>query len=84
MKIKVLGPGCMKCQRLYADVIKALESTGITTAEVEKVEKIDEIMSYGVMSTPALIIDGEVKSSGRLPKVSEIAVWIINAAAKEG
>ncbi|MCU0664994.1 MAG: thioredoxin family protein, partial [Myxococcota bacterium] len=60
MKVKVLGTGCPKCKKLFAEAEKAVASCGIS-AEVEKVEKIDDIMSYGVMMTPALVVDGEVK-----------------------
>ncbi len=82
MKIKVLGTGCPKCKKLYAEAEKAVTSSGIP-AELEKVEKIDDIMKYGVMMTPALVVDGEVKASGRIPPASEIVSWIMTAAAKE-
>ncbi len=82
MKIQVLGTGCPKCKKLYAEAEKAIEASGVPAA-LEKVEKIDEIMAYGVMMTPALVVDGEVKSSGRIPTVSEIASWLTTAAAKE-
>jgi small redox-active disulfide protein 2 len=81
MKIKVLGTGCAKCKKLYAEAEKGLASSGVT-AELEKVEQIDDIMKYGVMMTPALVIDEEVKSSGRIPPAAEIATWITTAAAK--
>lgn len=83
MKIKVLGPGCMKCRRLYEEAGKAVAQSGVQ-AEIEKVEKIAEIMAHGVAMTPALIIDGEVKAAGRIPNVSEIVSWITTAAAKSG
>lgn len=82
MKIQVLGTGCAKCKKLYAEAEKAVAASGLP-AELEKVEKIDEIMAYGVMMTPALVVDGEVKSSGRIPTVSEIASWLTTAGAKE-
>jgi small redox-active disulfide protein 2 len=81
MKIKVLGTGCAKCKMLYAEAQKAIASSGIAV-ELEKVEKIDDIMKFGVMMTPALVINEEVKSSGRLPPASEIVSWITTAAAK--
>jgi small redox-active disulfide protein 2 len=81
MKIKVLGPGCTKCKKLYAEAEKAVKASGIS-AELEKVEKLDEIVKYGVMMTPALVINEEVKSSGRIPPSSEITSWISNAATK--
>jgi len=81
MKIKVLGTGCPKCKKLYAEAEKAVAASGIA-AELEKVEKIDDIMKYGVMMTPALVIDEEVKATGRIPAMSEIVSWITTAAAK--
>lgn len=75
MKVKVLGTGCAKCKKLYGEAEKAIAASG-AKVELEKVEKIDEIMKYGVMMTPALIIDSEVKSNGRIPPASEIAAWI--------
>ena len=82
MKIKVLGTGCAKCKKLYAEAEKAVSASGVS-AELEKVEKLDDIMKYGVMMTPALVIDDEVKSSGRIPQSAEIGKWITTAAAKE-
>jgi small redox-active disulfide protein 2 len=81
MKIKVLGAGCAKCKLLYAEAQKAVAAAGIGV-ELEKVEKIDEIMKYGVMVTPALVVDEQVKASGRIPPASEIVSWIMTAAAK--
>ena len=75
MKIHVLGPGCMKCNKLYAEVEKALEQAGVS-AELCKVEKIDEIMKFGVALTPALVINGVVKAAGNVPSASRIAAWI--------
>ncbi len=71
MEIKVLGTGCKKCDDLYDNVIKALSQAG-KDAEVEKVEDIVSIMSFGVMSSPALVIDGEVVVTGRVVQVEEI------------
>jgi small redox-active disulfide protein 2 len=82
MEIKVLGTGCPKCKKLYAEAEQAVAHTGIS-ATLTKVETLDEIMSYGVMMTPALVVAGEVKCSGRIPKAAEIAAWITTAAAKE-
>ena len=83
MKIKVLGIGCEKCKKLYAEAEKAVAALGMP-AEIGKVEKIDEIMAYGVMATPALVVDAEVKCAGRIPTSAEIVSWIATAAAKEG
>ena len=66
MKIEVLGSGCAKCTQLYDNVHKALSLAG-KDAEVVKVQDIPSIMKYGVMSTPALVIDGQVRFSGKIP-----------------
>ena len=80
MKIKVLGTGCAKCKKLYAEAEKALASSGVK-AELEKVEKIEEIIQYGIMVPPALVIDEEVKASGRIPQSEEIVSWITAASS---
>ncbi|MCK9521518.1 MAG: thioredoxin family protein [Proteobacteria bacterium] len=79
MQIKVLGTGCPKCKKLYAEAEKAIAASDVDAA-LEKVEKIDDIMAYGVMITPALVIDGAVKSSGRIALAAEISAWITAAA----
>lgn len=79
MEIKVLGTGCAKCKKLYAETEKAITSSG-RQVTLEKVEKIDEIMKFGVMVTPALVVNGEVKVSGRIPAVAEIVGWISSAS----
>jgi small redox-active disulfide protein 2 len=71
MKIEVLGSGCAKCMQLYDNVIKALAMSG-KEAEVVKVQDIPSIMKYGVMSTPALVIDGKLQFSGKLATPEEI------------
>jgi small redox-active disulfide protein 2 len=71
MKIEVLGSGCAKCVQLYDNVKKALAMSG-KEAEVIKVQDIPSIMKFGVMSTPALVIDGKVKFSGKLATPEEI------------
>jgi small redox-active disulfide protein 2 len=81
MKIKVLGTGCAKCKLLYAEAQKAVAAAGVAV-DLEKVEKIDEIVKYGVMMTPALVIADQVKASGRVPPAAEIVSWIMTAAAK--
>jgi small redox-active disulfide protein 2 len=75
MKIEVLGMGCANCKRLYENALEAVKLSG-KEAQVTKVEEIQKIMSYGVMSTPALVIDGVVKAAGKVPKVEEIKGWI--------
>jgi len=69
MKIEILGTGCAKCKTLYENAKKAVEESG-KSAEVED---IPSIMKYGVMSTPALVIDGKVKFSGKVASAAEIA-----------
>ena len=81
MKIKVLGTGCQKCKKLFSETEKAIAASGIE-AELEKVERIEEIIKYGVMMTPGLVIDGEVVSSGRVPLDREIVSWIKTMAEK--
>ena len=71
MKIEVLGTGCAKCKTLYENTKKAVEESG-KDAEIIKVEEIPKIMAYGVMSTPALVIDGQVKFSGKVASIGEI------------
>ena len=70
-KIEIVGTGCAKCKRLFANAEQAVKELKIT-AEVVKVEDIDEIVNRGVMLTPALFIDGEVVAEGRVPDVNEI------------
>lgn len=72
MTIKILGTGCPNCKRLEANTQKAVENLGIDTV-VEKVEDIPSIMRYGVMSTPALVIDERVQFMGRVASSDEIA-----------
>ncbi len=79
MEIKVLGTGCPKCKKLFEEAQKAVTESGLS-ATITKVEKIDDIMSYGVMMTPALVIDGEVKAAGKIVKSSQIAGWLREAA----
>lgn len=71
MEIKVLGPGCAKCKSLEKLTKEAVAETGIQ-AEIEKVEDIYKILSFGVMSTPALVINQKLVLSGRVPSMSEI------------
>ena len=70
-KIQILGTGCPKCKLLFANAEAAVKSAGIE-ARVEKVEKIADIVKFGVMSTPALVVDGSVKSAGRVLSPDEI------------
>lgn len=73
--IKVLGTGCSKCKSTVANVNEAVKQSGIE-AEIIKVEDIKEIMKYNVMSTPAVIIDEEVKTKGKIPTIEEIKMLL--------
>lgn len=70
-KIQILGTGCPRCRTLAANVEAAVRSLGIE-AQVEKVERIPEIVKFGVMTTPALVVDGQVKSAGKVLNADEI------------
>ncbi len=75
MKIEILGTGCPKCKKLAELVEQAVKESGIE-AEITKITEINEIMNYGVMITPALVIDGEVKIAGKIPSLEEIKNWL--------
>jgi len=75
MEIKILGGGCPKCERLEAVTRKVVEELGID-ATFTKVKSMAEIMSYDVMTTPALVVDEKVLSSGRVPEFAEIRSWL--------
>jgi small redox-active disulfide protein 2 len=78
MDIKVLGPGCANCVRLEANTRDALADLGLT-ASIEKVTDFPTIIGYGVMSTPGLVVDGAVLSSGRVPSVEDIKRLLVAA-----
>jgi small redox-active disulfide protein 2 len=75
-QIKVLGPGCPKCKTTYNNVLEALKQTGIE-AEVTKIEDIEEMMKYNVLTTPVLMIDDVAKVKGRIADVKEIKQLLI-------
>lgn len=75
MIIKVLGTGCAKCHQLEENTRKAVAELGID-ASIEKVENIKDIMKYGVMKTPALVVDEKVKIMGRVPSADEIKKYL--------
>ena len=75
MDIKVLGPGCAKCEMTRKNVENAVAEAGVD-AEVEKVTDVMEISKYGVFGTPAVVIDGEVKCVGKIPPTEEIKTWL--------
>jgi small redox-active disulfide protein 2 len=70
-EIKVLGPGCPKCKTTYSNVLEAIKQTGIQ-ADVMKIEDIEEMMKYNVLTTPVLMIDEQIKIKGRVAQVREI------------
>jgi len=73
--IQILGTGCPKCRTLAANVEAAMKASGVE-ARIEKVEKIADIMKFGVMMTPALVVDGQVKCVGQVPGADELAKLI--------
>lgn len=74
--IKIFGSGCGKCKATYNNVLAALKETG-TEAIVQKIEDIEEMMKYNVLSTPALMIDEEVKIKGRIANINEVKTFLI-------
>jgi small redox-active disulfide protein 2 len=75
MKVEILGVGCAKCNKLYDLVTDIVKKQGIN-ADIEKVEDLKVFSQYGVFMTPALVVDGEVKIAGKVPKESEILAWL--------
>jgi len=75
MKIEILGIGCPKCKKLHELAEEAVKELG-ASAEITKVTDINKIIDYGVMVTPALVIDGEVKVAGKISSKEEIIKWI--------
>ncbi|MFP4403682.1 MAG: thioredoxin family protein [Candidatus Woesearchaeota archaeon] len=75
MKIEILGSNCPRCEELLENTKKALKEKSID-AKINKITDINEIISYGVMSTPAIVIDGEIKSYGKVNEVEEIKKWL--------
>jgi small redox-active disulfide protein 2 len=75
MEIKILGPGCPKCTQTAKIVKDTLAETG-AAVDVEKVTDVMRIAGYGVMVTPAVVVDGEVKSVGKIPSKEEVKSWL--------
>jgi len=80
MEIKILGPGCPKCKRLERVAREAAAEAGIN-ATFTKVASMNDIMAYPIVSTPGLVINEKVKSSGRLPRKEEVIAWMKEAEA---
>lgn len=81
MEIKVLGPGCAKCQQLEKTVREVVKELGVDV-KVEDVNDIKKIMEYPILTTPGLVIDGKLIVSGRVPSKSEVTKFITTALAK--
>ena len=78
MNVKILGTGCAKCKRLEANARQAVGQLGLS-AEIEKVKDINDIVGYGAMQTPGLVIDEQLVVSGRVPAVPEIVTMLVDA-----
>lgn len=81
LTVKVLGSGCANCKKLEQQARTAVGNTGLE-AEIQKVTDYADIMSYNILSTPGLVINEKVVSSGRIPSVAEISTWLTTAAAE--
>lgn len=75
MDIKILGPGCMNCKRLE-EVVKKATSEMNEDVDIAKITDYSEIIQYNILTTPGLVINGNVVSSGRIPSIAEIKAWI--------
>jgi small redox-active disulfide protein 2 len=75
MKVQILGAGCSKCKTLEQKV-RQFNDTHKLNLDIEKVTNLQEIMKYGILATPGLVIDGTVKSSGSIPKDEQLLVWL--------
>jgi len=75
-KLLILGTGCPKCKKLFEATEQAVKELGME-AEITKIKDINEIMNYGIMMTPALVVDGVVKVVGRIPKPDELKTMVI-------
>ncbi len=75
MEIKILGPGCAKCNKTEKILREVVAEIGVD-ADIEKVTDMLKISEYNVMATPAIVVDGEVKCTGKIPKRKEIMAWL--------
>ena len=81
MEIKILGPGCARCDQLKKTTRQVVDELGID-ASVEEVKDIKKIMDYPILTTPGLVVDGELVCSGKVPDKAEVTRLIVNALAK--
>jgi small redox-active disulfide protein 2 len=81
MKIEIFGPGCARCKQTERNVREALSASGIE-AEIIKVEDVRQYAARGVVFTPAVAIDGELKCTGRIPKSEEVQEWLSHTGVR--
>lgn len=74
-RVQVLGPGCPKCNETEKIVMEAIKESGLP-ADVEKISDLQEIVKLGVFSTPAVIVDGKLKTVGKVPSKKDVIAWI--------
>ena len=79
LTIKILGPGCVSCNKLNTMIFDIMQRLDIA-ADIEQIHDLDEIWRHGVITTPALIINGQIKCSGRMPTPAEVEEWLVSAA----
>ncbi len=84
MKIEILGTGCARCFALERAVIEAADALGLDDCQIEHVTDLDRIARYGVMMTPALVIDGQVRLAGRVPSVAEVKALLSQQETRHG
>jgi small redox-active disulfide protein 2 len=83
LKIKVLGPGCANCDRMEQLARKIVEDLAVE-AQIEKITDMDQIIGYGVVTTPGLVVGDQLVVSGRVPTEAEMAVWIVDGYSAIG
>ena len=81
MKIKILGPGCARCHQVERTTKEVVKELGID-ASIEEVKDIKKILEYPILTTPGLVVNGELVCSGRVPNKAEVTQFIVNALAK--
>jgi small redox-active disulfide protein 2 len=82
MEIKILGVGCANCKRVESVARQVVEEMGVG-ATITEVTDMDKIVSYDIVTTPGLVINEKVVSSGRIPSKAEVSTWVVNALAEE-